>query len=40
MKLESAPRAPTHFELQGNARYFPPRNLHKDWLDYMPVFSP
>lgn len=33
-QLRRTPVAPSHFELQSNARHFPPRHLHETWRDF------
>ncbi|PXF47713.1 hypothetical protein BWQ96_02395 [Gracilariopsis chorda] len=35
LRLRTAPRQPTNFELQANAKRFPPRYLHHTWRDYV-----
>jgi len=35
MKLSKPPHHPSWYELQNNARAFPPRHLHEDWIDYV-----
>lgn len=35
IRLRRAPIAPSQFQLQANARLFPPRNLHESWRDYV-----
>jgi len=35
MKLSKPPHQPTWYELQNNAKAFPPRHLHEDWVDYV-----
>lgn len=35
MALRRKPVAPTQFQLQANARLFPPRHLHESWRDYV-----
>ena len=35
MSLRDAPRRPTWPELQKKARSFPPKDMHKDWVDFV-----
>lgn len=35
MKLKRAPKEPSNFELQSNAKKFPPQYLHESWRDYI-----
>ena len=35
MRLLHAPHEPTWPELQQKARFFPPKDMHEDWVDYV-----
>jgi len=35
LRLPSAPRRPTAFQLQENGRRFPPGHLHQTWVDFL-----
>ena len=35
MQLCKPPHVPTRSELQRKAKVFPPKNLHRDWIDYL-----